>query len=1037
MAFSRSHASQHFGRYQIQGLIGTGGMGQVYIAYDRLMHCTVALKRVYIDRSNVLHNTDSDIDPKLALAQEFEILATLRHPYIINVLDYGFADDGEPYYTMELLQGAKPITDATRRLPVEEKLQYILHLLQALAYLHQRGIIHRDLKPNNILMVDGQVKVLDFGLSHVHRGSSRKKIPEFAGTLSHVAPEVLAGQSVTSASDLYALGLIAYEILSEQYPYNSDNINHLIMDILNTQVDVGVLPVNYDVMAVIDRMLQKHPDERYQSATDAYQALANALNISNQTLTTPVSDSVIRAAQFVGRDSELNQLMMAYQQATQGKGSAWLIGGESGVGKSRLLDEVRVLTLVQGAMVLRGQGVEGGGLTYHLWRDVMRHLVLSTPVDDLEAATLKTIVPDIDKLLQRPIPNAPHMEGDAGHDRLMHTIVRLFQRQQQPVVLLLEDLQWMTESLEPIRELLQIVNHLPLLLIGTYRDDERPDMLHELPSMTMLKLNRLSEHAIADLLRSILGEKRVTPQLVKLLARETEGNALFVTEIMRVLVEQTGLGSSNAITLPERVFSGEVQRILRQRTSRVPKEARPLLHLAAIAGRQLDLDLLQYLAPTIKLDVWLFDCANAAILEVRDGKWRFAHDQLRETILSYLPTEQRADLTRQVALSIEALHPGDANYAGMLMQYWHIAGDVEREFHYARLGGLKAKHTSLYLEAQRFIERALSLLGPDDTRYYELLVELGEIEWYLANLDKAACYLNKAIDALSPRHYTPVRVNARYWLSQIAVQRGAFDVAETNLAYCEQCIAKVDVLTQARVYYGLGDLYWRRDDMIQSDGYISQALQLARQADDVTLELYCLNRLGSIAFFEGDLETAHRYHIENRQLALAVGNRERAASAIGNLGEIARLRQDYEAAYTYYTEALNIALEIGREQSAIIQYANLGLLSLTLNDPDAARNYFTQVVARSLQAKTETFLLYGLLGYAQLYAHEGDLERGAQWLGLVLRHPAADVNVRNDAQPFFETLRDEMSPAALDTAMTQGAMLDFDHMVHDVLQMAH
>ncbi|MCA9920170.1 MAG: protein kinase, partial [Anaerolineales bacterium] len=144
------------GRYQCHSKIGEGGMGVVYRATDRLTGETVALKQVHL--SDKLQISDSlapnatEDDLRLALAHEFQILAGLRHPHIISVLDYGFDGAKRPYFTMTYLPNAQTILEAAQDTSFERKIELIQQLLQALAYLHRRNVLHRDLKPDNVLV---------------------------------------------------------------------------------------------------------------------------------------------------------------------------------------------------------------------------------------------------------------------------------------------------------------------------------------------------------------------------------------------------------------------------------------------------------------------------------------------------------------------------------------------------------------------------------------------------------------------------------------------------------------------------------------------------------------------------------------------------------------------------------------------------------------------------------------------------------------------------------------------------------------------
>ncbi|KAB2860075.1 MAG: serine/threonine protein kinase, partial [Anaerolineae bacterium] len=152
-------------RYQLHEKLGEGGMGAVYRATDRLTGQAVALKRVLIPTGGTSPETDSS-RLRLSLAREFQTLASLRHPNVIGVEDYGFDTNQQPYFTMTLLEKPQTILEVGAKASLDQKIDLLIQLLQAMAYLHRRGILHRDLKPANVLVEDGEtVRVLDFGLA--------------------------------------------------------------------------------------------------------------------------------------------------------------------------------------------------------------------------------------------------------------------------------------------------------------------------------------------------------------------------------------------------------------------------------------------------------------------------------------------------------------------------------------------------------------------------------------------------------------------------------------------------------------------------------------------------------------------------------------------------------------------------------------------------------------------------------------------------------------------------------------------------------
>ncbi|NWF69220.1 MAG: protein kinase [Chloroflexi bacterium] len=908
-------------RYLLQELLGVGGMGTVYRALDRLTSETVALKQVIAstDRlqfglSKALHSRHPN-DLAVALAQEFKLLSSLRHPNIISVLDYGF-HNSQPFFTMELLPAPRTITEAGAGQPLSVQINLLMQLLQSLTYLHRRGIIHRDLKPSNVLVVEAEngllVKTLDFGLS-IAPSENADHDSSTAGTLGYMAPEALTGGLITAAADLYAVGVIAYELFTGEHPFDHSDIVRLIHNIFESEPDYARLPEA--LASVLQRLMVKAVDARYDNAADVIIALSAASGQPVPPETAAIRESYLQAAQLIGRDYELTQLTRALDNALSGAGSAWLIGGESGVGKTRLLEELRALGLVRGALVLRGQCLSEGGPFYAPWRPALRWLSLFTPLDDLEARVLKALVPDIGDLIGHETGDAPELPPALAQERLINTLLAVFKRQTQPILLILEDLHWANESIEVLARLSKTLEHLPLLIVGSFRDEESPHLPDQLPHMKLLKLKRLSPNGIARLSEAMIGEAGRLPHVVELLNRETEGNVFFIVEVVRALAEEAGqLERIGKATLPQHVFTGGVQKVIERRLNRVPPEARPLLEFAAVAGYYIDVHMLEALAPREMIDTWLNDCLDAKVLDVGDtserhSEWRFAHEKLRTGLLATLGEHERRALHQQVALTIETVYGETPEQIAKLAYHWQMAGSGQRAADVTLLAARQAAHSGAYHEAAEHYLRALLYVAPDDLRRIDITLELTAISAYhppenLLELLQSA--LTLAQQAQDNKRYAHV-------LGSLGSYHHAKGQTGLAIAYFERCIALADTLRLERALLLPYNIIGRTRALAGNFPAALQMLQrgvaLAEKFHDDELLAASLAYCAQAFFLSGQPDEGWDYAL--RALHLSQNTPNRFAADLAVIGWGLAFSGQFERATEYLEHGLRLARELG------------------------------------------------------------------------------------------------------------------------------
>lgn len=263
------------GRYRVLSVAGQGGMGIVYLAEQETPRRQVALK--------VLHGGRLSAHLRQRFEHETAILARLNHPGIAQIFEAGVEGDGpdaRPWFAMELVRGV-PLTEyaASRRLPLHDRLRLMIRVCDAVHHAHQKGVIHRDLKPGNILVNEqGLPKILDFGVARMTDAQSRTLITQpgqLVGTLQYMSPEQVAGdiQDLDIRSDVYALGVILYELIEERLPYDLSRVSlregmRLIQEQEPSRLEAAPPAARAELSAVVGRATEKDRARRYQSALD-------------------------------------------------------------------------------------------------------------------------------------------------------------------------------------------------------------------------------------------------------------------------------------------------------------------------------------------------------------------------------------------------------------------------------------------------------------------------------------------------------------------------------------------------------------------------------------------------------------------------------------------------------------------------------------------------------------------------------------------------------------------------------------------------
>jgi len=563
------------GPYRIERELGRGGMGEIYFAVDIRLGRPVALK--FLPASFT-----SDAERVRRFEREARATSALNHPNIVTVHEI-VEVEGLRFIVTEYVAGETLRELMARgRLPLEQALDIAAQIATALAAAHTAGVVHRDIKPENVMVrPDGYVKILDFGLAKPAKrtasltaGSSESETliklstspGMLMGTVNYMSPEQARGQKLDARTDVWSLGVVLYEMITGQRPFDGETTSDALAAIL-LSMPVPLATHNQELptelSGIVDKVLQKEREKRYQTALELLmdvKSLQRRIEIreemerSGATLATNVTDMAAGdEILFVGRDTELGRLDERLRDAVAGQGRLEFLTGEAGIGKTALADAFLRRALRRYPTLIRGRGrcleQYGTGEAYLPFLDALgmlltgRHHESVSPVMQTYAPTWCLQFPatftgaDRERLQRETIgANKDRMLREMG-DALGALATNA------PVVLLLEDLHWADSStVDLLRHLAQRLPEQRLLLVGTFRPEDVELTNHPLKNCKRelqahnlceeIALGALDEGQLAAYLDARFVPHDLPREFVTLLERKTEGHSLFATSLV-------------------------------------------------------------------------------------------------------------------------------------------------------------------------------------------------------------------------------------------------------------------------------------------------------------------------------------------------------------------------------------------------------------------------------------------------------------------------------------------------------------------------
>jgi len=640
-------------RYGIEKLLGEGAAGKVYLVKDRQEKGKrIALKLLETPGARHLE----------LMRHEFMILTKIRHPNIARVYDFGLDEEsGFWFYTSEYIAG-RNIIEACSRLDFADKSRLFAQVLRALQHVHSGGIIHYDVKPGNIIIdTEGNARLIDFGLATTETpisGSMR-------GTIGYAAPEVVRGELGDPRSDLYSLGVVFYEALAGKRPYEDDSV----LEALRKQALTEPEPprkfnesVPPELEHIVLRLLEREPHSRYSTANEVNRALAQAMNISLEEETAETAMAYLLSGGFIGRDEELDKLQSLIDSLRKEFKdlAVWFITGETGIGKSRLMQEAGYYAQLSGVALLRTRSTVSKGRPFGPFADAARKITAFLPEETTER--FSSVIEILTGKRESPGPDEP--------DRIMHefALLLLEAAKLRPLLLLIDDVEEADDDtlalLEHLARLSWFRNRdeewVPLLVLcccSTEMESSKSsigliDRMIDFMTAARMPLAPLSDDSCEKLISTMLGGAGLPDQLAARVISTCGGNPLILVQTMRQLFDSKLLfyeaGKWRAgVTLPEADLPTAGEEVLERRLEKLSDDERAVVEAVACTGRPADFEIVKTVSgiPPEACAVSIERLMTRRLLvSDEEGRYFFRSGKMAELAQGSIPETRRRNL---------------------------------------------------------------------------------------------------------------------------------------------------------------------------------------------------------------------------------------------------------------------------------------------------------------------------------------------------------------------------------------------------------
>jgi transcriptional regulator with GAF, ATPase, and Fis domain/tetratricopeptide (TPR) repeat protein len=780
-----------------------------------------------------------------SLREELSFLSRLRHPQLSHILDFGVLDRGQiPFSVRYYAAGTDAFrgSDGWNRDQILDLLATISRVLQ---FLHSRGVVHRHVKPSNVILAVGDgsevmPKILDFGLERTGKRSGCSP-----ASLAYVAPEILIGHAANPRSDLYSLGILAYQLLARRLPFDDDDEGYLIQKHLQGKADmrpIERLKGGSGLAQVLFCLLEKDPEKRPSSADDVVRLLSAASGRDYSGTVSGSAETYFSAGRFVGRQEEMAFLQERAKKVREnGRGWTVFLEGESGTGKSRCFEELRPWALLEGWRVVEASCHLHEDRSYAPYRRILAQAGLLRPpaTKDSEDAPIFRFEDASHNAAELQVELSSGSAAGPFRDQLTREVVRLLSN--GPMLLLLHDFHWADEATIAVLDYLtsDILAH-PIFICVSFRPGEAdPGPLGRLVELSvrqqraeMLALGALPPVAVEDMIAGITCTTTLAKEIGLRVHKASGGNPFFVEEILKHLVDRKLLQRESsrwrlAGKLDDLEVPSSVAAVLRHRLAQLSPGAATATEWLALIKGAVPKDHLRTLCSlgAQELESLLRELLSRQIIqEAGGGCFEFQHALISEVIREDLPTRRRRRMHQRIGEMLEAQQCDPENLQELALHFTE-GRSGEKAVGYAMKAARACKAEFANDMALRFYEYLLgnkNLMSQE--QFCQVSIEAADTYCALGNPKRAIKILESQLGSVGKKNIS-LAVQLYTQLSRSFQFLGALDQSERaakcgikllgGLADCEKEATETLLLSQLAFCLGNRSHPLRALDMLK------------------------------------------------------------------------------------------------------------------------------------------------------------------------------------------------------------------------------